>query len=144
MTVAILACAATPDLAFDDAGAPSGDAGDAFRDGSVDAFTGALPPGDASGDASKDTGADATCTLTRSTSVPACDTCLAASCCEAGNACLADGECLAIFQCVRSCVAGGGPVGTCRVSCRDQHPSGTRTFDPVAVCVNASCKSACV
>jgi hypothetical protein len=46
-----------------------------------------------------------------------CDNCLASNCCMQVNTCVADPQCLAILQCVQACVAGGGTISDCPLSC---------------------------
>ncbi len=139
VAVATSGCAATPELTFaaGDASAPPPDAemrDTAVEGASHDAVADAPTPIDAP--------VDARCALAGTTSVATCDACLEAGCCETANACFADAECVALLQCIRTCVAGGGQLGACRASCRNQHPSGVKAFDAVASCVASSCKSA--
>jgi hypothetical protein len=96
-----------------------------------------------------------TCALSLPTGIPACDTCVSASCCAADNACGADPNCLNFDSCIATCEGfgpdsgvprdGGLPAdaGACLSACQAEYPTGASELAAIDDCISTSCAAAC-
>ncbi len=121
---------------------------DASPDATPDAesFEDVVPVADT---APPDTGPRVTtpqCTLTLSTGIASCDSCLEKSCCASENACGQSRECLSLITCMDACGespdAGPDPT-SCFNACANQYPAGANVLNSLDSCVETSCASAC-
>jgi len=89
----------------------------------------------------------ATCTLTLSTGIPACDTCISAGCCGVDQQCGNDQDCLAFAECVSECETPGssdaGDGGSCVSSCETEYPTGAGLLSSLDSCIEAECGAEC-
>jgi hypothetical protein len=101
------------------------------------------------------------CTLTLPTGIPACDSCLSASCCSLDDACGSDPNCLSFSNCLGMCESAPLDGGTrsdggadadasadaaledCVAACETEYPSGESELAALDTCLEDSCATAC-
>lgn len=79
------------------------------------------------------------------TGIPACDTCLGASCCNEDQTCGNDQECMAFDECLYECIPtdGGTQDPNCETDCATTYPNGFNELDALDTCLAQSCSTEC-
>ena len=85
------------------------------------------------------TGGSGGCGFT--STVAACNDCIAQNCCSSGTACSQDLSCVALSQCLNACIPDGSTVtdSTCAELCESQQDAGISLYQTFVSCVQSGC-----
>jgi hypothetical protein len=147
----IVANDAEPDALSSGDTAPAADAGDS---GTPQEDTGTFDTAEPIDTARPEPDSSSACTLDLPTGIPACDSCLSASCCAADDTCGTDPACMMFDECISEC-EGVGPdsglddggelpdAGSCITACETAYPTGASELEALDSCLEGTCASAC-
>jgi hypothetical protein len=79
------------------------------------------------------------------TGMPACDSCIGASCCTEDQTCGNDQDCMAFISCMNGCFnqVDGGLDQNCEMSCESSYPNGVNELSNLDSCMQNSCAVDC-